>query len=90
MNVIARLEFELTNYDVAVQLLNYDIMTIPNFLIGYNINVFRANDFSDYLRSIWLIDGTLTGTTTPGQSVPGSNTTPFPDFQDWSLTTRGS
>ena len=23
--------------------------------------------------SIWLIDGTLTGTTTPGQSEPGSN-----------------
>ena len=24
-------------------------------------------------RSIWLIDGTLTGTTTPGQSGPGSS-----------------
>ena len=29
-------------------------------------------------RSIWPIDGTLTGTTTPDQSQPGSN-----DNEDW-------
>ena len=28
-------------------------------------------------RSIWLIDGTLVGTTTPGQTEPGSNSNPL-------------
>ena len=33
-----------------------------------------SNQFST--RSIWLIDGTLTGTTSLGQSGPGCNDTP--------------
>ena len=41
--------------------------------------------------SIWFLGGTLTGTTTPGQSAPGSNgservTSHSPKLQDLNLT----
>ena len=40
--------------------------------------------------SIWVKEGTLTGTTTPGQSGTESNGTPyFPKLQEWSLAITG-
>ena len=51
-------------------------------------NIPNTNNFLN--RSIWPIDGTLTGTTTPGQSGPISNanermTKHPPELQIWSL-----
>ena len=40
-------------------------------VIWYQVFLYNTNNFLN--SSIWPIDGTQTGTTTPGQSEPGSN-----------------
>ena len=42
-----------------------------NHLFAHNVNGFKYSKLLD--SSIWLIDGTLRGTTTPSQSGPGSD-----------------
>ena len=69
-------------------ILSWNKIVFKNFCI--NIVKNHLNIISN--RTIWLIDGTLTGTSTPGQSIPGSNSnkgvTPnYPDPQIWNLTT---
>ena len=59
------------------------------FSRSYRIRIILLN------RSIWPIDGTLTGTTTSGQSGPGGNgneriSPPSPNLQNWSLSIRYS
>ena len=44
-----------------------------NHLFAHMISCFLSNKNNFPKRSIWLIDGTLTDTTNPGQSGTGSN-----------------
>ena len=62
VNVIAQLEYKLTYCDFTVHRFNhYTTRTPPQFSI------------SKQFSSIWSIDRTLSGATTPGQSEPGSD-----------------
>ena len=67
VNVIARLEFELAYFDSAVKRFNHYTTRIPPS---------KANGFN-YRKwihiSSWPTDGTLTGTTSVGQSGSGRN-----------------
>ena len=52
-------------------------------------------DLTCFIQIYLTLNGTLTGTTTPGQSEHGSNgnervTLYSQELQNWSLTTRGS
>ena len=84
MNVIARLENELTYYDSAVHRFNhYTTRTPPNgFKCGYSTQfilyltwvillMICLHTFKCLNSSVWFIDETLTGSTTRCQSGPG-------------------
>ena len=55
----------------------------------FTLSTSNANNFQ---RSIWLVDRTLTDTTTPGRRnvIEGGDTSNSPLLQNWSLTSRSS
>ena len=76
------MEYELTYYDSAVHRFNHNTTrTLPLYKYSFSLHTIKCQNSSTlsssvyhkYTVSIWTIDRTLFGATTPGQSAPGSD-----------------
>ena len=65
---------------------NYSYSIIIIYLHSYMFHLFLSNTKEFLYNFIWPIDGTITVTTTRGQSGP-ENILHFSEVQNWSLTT---